>query len=161
MPLASENESLAKAAQHVSTRLGRLPWLRRVAMTRSLRIAFTNAPTALVLLAGAAQNTVLCLGPGNHCHLETFVGASCGEQLPISDSSAPAPRDGCPKGSKDLRLGVDTHRSDNTSVIAAFAPVLAVATGVLELSKLSHQKPCPSRFPRTQEARILTIVLRC
>jgi hypothetical protein len=32
--------------------------------------------TALLLLSGTAQSTVLCLGPGSHCHFETIVGAS-------------------------------------------------------------------------------------
>jgi len=105
------------------------------------------------------RDSVLCLGPGNHCHFETVVGASCNQTIPASDSAAPSPRDGCPKGSKDLRLGVDTHRGDNTSFVAEFAPVLAAVTGAVKL--LAHQEPYLSRFPRAQEARILTTVLRC
>jgi hypothetical protein len=119
---------------------------------------------AVLILVGETvmtPDTVLCLGPGNHCHLETVVGASCNEQLPISDSSAPAPRDGCPKGSKDLRLGVDTHRNDNTFVAAVFAPVLAVATGVVELSDLSLRVPGTSRSPRAQQSQTLIVILRC
>ena len=130
-------------------------------MTRFVRTAFSYVLAALLLLGGAEQGTVLCLGPSNHCHLETVVGASCSEQLPVSDSSAPSPRDGCPKGSKDLRLGVDTHRSNNTSVVAAFAPMLAVVTGVVEPSKHSHEEPYLSRSPRAQQSRTLTVILRC
>jgi hypothetical protein len=130
-------------------------------MTRSLRIACSHLLAALVLLSGTAQGTVLCLGPGGHCHLETVVGASCGEQLAVSGRSLPAPPDGCPKGSKDIRLGIDTHRNDNTSFVAGLTSVLRVAIGVVEPFRLSRQVPCLSRFLCAHEARVLSIVLRC
>src|SRR6266851_7885413 len=130
-------------------------------MTSSLRIAISQLLALVLLVGGTATrpDTVLCLGPGNHYHFETVVGASCSERAPASSSSAP--RDGCPRGSKDLRLGVDSHRSENTSVVAALAPVLTVATGVVRLFELSRQEPYPSRFSDAQEPPSSTIVLRC
>jgi hypothetical protein len=126
--------------------------LQRLANTGGAAFVISQL-LALVLLLGGTMtrpDTVLCLGPGNHYHFETVVGASCGEQAPVSSSSVP--RDGCPRGSKDFRLGVDSHRGENTSVVAALAPVLAVATGVVKLFEHS-----PGTLPFTILGRTGTI----
>jgi hypothetical protein len=116
----------------------------------------------LISLGGALMRPdgVLCVGPGNHCHFETIVGASCDEPSTASDT-APRPQDGCPKGSKDLRLGVDTHRADNNPRMAASAPRLAIASGVVDPAELCHRQLTELRLPGTPQSRILTTILRC
>jgi hypothetical protein len=63
-------------------------------MLRFVRTAFSHALVVLLLLGGTEMlpESVLCVGPGNHCHFETVVGASCSQQLPASPGSVP--RDG-------------------------------------------------------------------
>lgn len=132
-------------------------------MPRFVRTAFSYVLAALLLLGAVvmAPEPVLCVGPGNHYHLETVLGASCNGSLSASDSSAPGPRDGCPKGSRDLRLNVDTHRSDNAADAATFTPVLTVATCAAKLFKLSHEAQHVARSPRRCDEQILSVVLRC
>jgi hypothetical protein len=69
-------------------------------MTRFVRNVSFRVLAAFAVLGATsiAPDTVLCVGPGNHCHFETVVGASCGEQGPRSPSSVP--RDGYPRGSQ-------------------------------------------------------------
>ena len=138
------------------------PLLNRIQalfVNRTLRSA-ASCMLAVLLLTSAlvAQNAVLCLGPGNHCHLETIAG--CGD-VSISHGSAPRPQDGCPKGSKDIRLGVDTHRTDNTRVTAASSVLLGTGSGLLEVPITSHLGRFFSRFPTLLELQHSTIVLRC
>jgi hypothetical protein len=130
-------------------------------MRRILRTAICYAFAILISVGRTAMtpDRVLCVGPGNHYHLETVVGASCNEPLPVSEGSAPRTRDGCPKGSKDLRLGVDTHRGKNPSVAGTFAPLLSVATGSVELFKILHDDL--PRSPRAQQSPATTVILRC
>ena len=130
-------------------------------MRRVSKSAVSYALAILILIAGTAisPNSVLCLGPGNHCHLETIVGASCSDHVPVSDRATPSPRDGCPKGSKDVRLGVDTHRT-NKSPVATSPPILAIATGVVTLPSLPRDAIELSRFPRSEQSQTLTVVLR-
>jgi hypothetical protein len=132
-------------------------------MTRFVRNAFSLLLGALLLLSGTVitPDTVLCVGPGNHCHVETAVSASCSEEGPVSDPSTPRPRDGCPKGSRDLRLSVDTHRSDNAIGAAAFAQVLTVTIGVIEPSRHSNERAHPTRSPLVHDSQRLTVILRC
>ncbi len=118
---------------------------------------------AFLVVVGGTLNTpgsVLCVGPGNHYHLEVVVGASCNDGLPVSRGLEPRPHDGCPSGSKDFRLTIDTHRSDNTRVIRAPAAALLLPSGLVEFSNLSH--PPESFLPfHTPSASHSTIVLRC
>src|SRR5215472_1909581 len=104
-------------------------------MPKTLRRAACYVLAILISLGGAVMrpDSVLCVGPGNHCHFETIVGASCYELSPAADSSVPRPRDGCPKGSRDLRLGVDPHRSDNNPNVKVSAPRLAIGSAVAGL----------------------------
>src|ERR1700682_3588918 len=44
---------------------------------------------------------------------------------------AARPEDGCPEGSKDFRLGVDTQRTENTRVTAALSALLIVASNLV------------------------------
>ena len=130
-------------------------------MTPFVRTAFSYVLAAALLLGGTAMapDSVLCLGPGNHCHFETVVAASCSERVPASSNSAP--RDGCPRGSKDFRVGLDTHRCDNNFVATAFAQVLSMATALLEPFAPLRRAPEFFRFPHAQDAAILTVILRC
>lgn len=135
---------------------------RLFSMVRVLRTALSYLLAAFLLLGGTVitPDTVLCVGPGNHCHLETAVGASCSEG-PVADPSTPRPRDGCPKGSRDLRLSVDTHRSDNGIGTATFTLLLTVAIGVIEPSRLSNERSHSGRSLRVQGSPHLTVILRC
>jgi hypothetical protein len=130
-------------------------------MRRILRTAVCYVFATLISVGGTAMtpDRVLCVGPGSHYHLETVVGASCNEPLPFSESSTP--RDGCPKGSKDLRLGVDTHRGKNPFVAGTFAPILTVATGSIGALEILHEGPNLPRSPRAQLSRTTTVILRC
>jgi hypothetical protein len=136
---------------------------RLFSMVRELRTALAYLLAAFLLLGGIVitPGTVLCVGPGNHCHLETAVGASCSEEGPVSDPSTPRPRDGCPKGSRDLRLSVDTHRSDNAIGVATFTLLLTVAMGVIEPSRLSNERSHPGRSLRVHDSPHLIVILRC
>jgi hypothetical protein len=137
--------------------------VRLFSMLRAVRTAFAYLVAAFLLLGGTlvTPDTVLCVGPGNHYHLETVLGASCSGPLSASDGSAPRPRDGCPQGSRDLRLSVDTHRSDNPPDAATFTQVLTVPTGVVELSEFSNEQPRLVRLPRMRDSQSLTVILRC
>jgi hypothetical protein len=121
---------------------------------------------AVFLLAGATAvrpDTVMCLGPGGHSHLETVVGESCNECLAVPDRPAPRPLDGCPRGSKDFRLGVDTHRNDVSSTVASLASVLAGPAANAPLAISPQLAPNPSVFlsVSVQKPPRSTIVLRC
>ena len=80
----------------------------------------TSIMLAIVMLASVLipPDTVLCLGPRNHWHLEVVVGASCSDQMEPQRPSRRLP-DGCPKGSKDFRVSADSHRTDYTLFIVA------------------------------------------
>ena len=118
---------------------------------------------ALLVLVGGTLNTpgtVLCVGPGNHYHLEVVVGASCNDALPAPRGLVPHPHDGCPSGSKDFRLGIDTHRSENSCVLKAPASALWLPCGLVEVSNLSHPLASAPAFG-TPRASNPTVILRC
>ncbi len=96
---------------------------------QTARSAAVNVLTMIILVGSAltAPGTVLCLGPGHHCHLEAAAGAICNNDLPGTHGLTPRPRDGCPKGSRDFRLSVDSHRTDTMGVIAVAAAALFIA----------------------------------
>jgi hypothetical protein len=131
-------------------------------MSRAIRSIFLVMLALLVLLVGAlnTMGTLLCVGPGNHYHLEMVFGGGCGDGLPASGHQAPRPRDGCPRGSKDYRLAVDSHRSDNTRLSRAPAAVLVVLSGLVEFSNLSQPREIVLSF-RTPGLSHSTVVLRC
>jgi hypothetical protein len=116
---------------------------------------------ALVVLGATTipPDTVLCVGPGNHCHFETVVGAICGDQGPRSPSSVP--RDGCPRGSKDIGVSFPAQRSDNNFTPTAFALALAVSLALVKLFAPSHKRPSVPRFAYVQGLPITTVILRC
>jgi len=126
-----------------------------------------NAPSyllAVFLLAGGTAirpDTVQCLGPSGHSHLETIVGESCSKRLPVSDTSAPRLRDGCPRGSKDFRLGVDARRSDTRSAVALLGSVPIAPAANATLVICSWRASNPFAFLVAQEPPSSTIVLRC
>jgi hypothetical protein len=134
-----------------------------LAVSWSIRSAVSKV-LALLMLAGGAlipPDTVLCLGPSNHCHLEVVVGAGCTGQIK-PHSAAPRLPDGCPRGSKDFRLRVDSHRTNDARVIAApVAMMLLVASGLVALSHRPFSKSLTAGFPRDGESHLLSIVLRC
>lgn len=132
-------------------------------MNRIIHTALSYGLALVTLLSGSIMTpeAVLCVGPGNHCHLETVVGTSCNSDVPAAHGSAPQPQDGCPRGSKDFRLTVDTHRTDNTCTIATFvAAALLVASGI-ELQSYPPSIQFLSRLPIPQMLQHSTIVLRC
>ncbi len=127
---------------------------------RGVRSVICKMLAFLVLVGGTLNTpgTVLCVGPGNHCHLEVVVGASCNDDLLGLHGSAPRARDGCPRGSKDFRLSVDSHRTDARPVIAVPA-ALFVASSLVESSPPSRSSS--SGFPITRGSLYSAIVLRC
>jgi len=131
------------------------------AVSWAIRSAVSNVLALIMLASGALilPDTVLCLGPGNHCHLEVVVGASCNDQME-PHSAAPRLPDGCPKGSKDFRLRTDSHRTDYARLVAAPVVMLFVASGLLALahrpaSILSIGFPCDG------ESHLPSVILRC
>jgi hypothetical protein len=108
---------------------------------------------ALVLMGGPAMSgdVVLCAGPGNHCHFEIPFGANCESQHPVNQS-APQPRDGCPKGSRDLKLAVDTHRT--ASKLAQFTSLVMASSAIPLISERSrHDSSCARpATPRLQRS---------
>lgn len=74
---------------------------------------------------------------------------------------ASQPQDGCPRGSKDFRLSVDSNRIDHTRVIAAPAPMLCVTAAVAEISRPLTLRPSFPGFLIVREAQHSAIVLRC
>jgi hypothetical protein len=103
-------------------RLGAWPSVLRLSLASTrcvIRSAVSNV-LAIVMLASVLipPDTVLCLRPRNHCHLEVVVGASCSDQMEPQRPSRRLP-DGCPKGSKDFRVSADSHRTDYTLFIVA------------------------------------------
>src|SRR6516162_8965065 len=111
-----------------------------------MRRAVSNVLAFAVLASGLliSPDTVLCLGPRNHCHLEMVIGTSCNNDMPGPHGSASHPPDGCPRGSKDFRLSVDAHRTDNSRLIAVPALMLFVASGLMEIL---HRLPSRRSFP--------------
>jgi hypothetical protein len=131
-------------------------------VSRAIRSTILVVLVLLVVLVGAlnTMGTLLCVGPGNHYHLEMVIGGACGDGLPASRDRAPRPRDGCPRGSKDYRLAADTHRSDNTRLSRAPAAVLVVLSGLVEFSNLSQPRETFLSL-RALGLPHSTIVLRC
>jgi hypothetical protein len=131
-------------------------------MNRAIRSTFLVMLALLIFLFSAlnTMGTVLCVGPGNHYHLEIVVGGGCGNGPPPSRHQAPRPPDGCPRGSKDYRLAVDTHPSDNPRVIEAPAVALLMFSGLVEFSNLSQPRETFLSF-RTPGVSHSTLILRC
>jgi hypothetical protein len=133
-----------------------MPWLSRAVLSYVL---------AVIVLTGAAVitlDTVLCVA-ADHYHLELVVGASCNnfvQGLTGPHSPGSQPKDGCPKGSKDFRLVVDSQRADNTRAIVAPAAIMLVATGVAVVWNASYSRV---RLPLStvSQSRHSSIVLRC
>jgi hypothetical protein len=133
-----------------------MPWLSRAVLSYVL---------AIIVLTGAAvitPDTVLCVG-ADHYHLELVVGVSCNNFVPgLTGPHSPGsqPNDGCPKGSKDFRLVVDSQRADNTRAIVAPAAIMLVATGVAVVWNASYSRV---RLPLStvSQSRHSSIVLRC
>lgn len=127
-------------------------------MSRVVRDAILDLLALLVLIGGAlnTQWGVLCVGPGNHYHLEVVIGASCNDSVPASHGLA-HPRDGCPSGSKDFRLAVDTHRGHNTGATEAPA-ALSVSIRLVEFTNPPHY-PESFRLLPTPDVSRSTIVL--
>jgi hypothetical protein len=129
-------------------------------MKRSVQSAVARL-LALVMFVGStliAPGTVLCLGPGNHCHLEVTAGAECNSFVPGSEVPASGPRDGCPTGSKDFRISVDSHRTDTMGVIALATMPVLIAWCPVEISPLWRLSP--TRFSIARELNSAP-VLRC
>ena len=110
-------------------------------VSRAPNKLFSGLLAAALLISAAATTpeTVWCVGPGHHCHVETILGFSCNDQLSEHGIATPRLPDGCPKGSKDFRLSVDTHRSDHGSL---------VGTRALQV-RISAAPDKPSVFSRT------------
>ncbi len=134
--------------------------MRRYLLSKAVRIMAVNARATIMLVGSAltAPGTVLCLGPGNHCHLEAAAGANCNDNLLVSPASAPRPRDGCPKGSRDFRLSVDSHRTDTMRAIAIAAAALFVTFFVADFS--SVREVAWAGFSAALNLRC-PIILRC
>lgn len=132
-------------------------------MTRFLHRVFFYVLLVLLPVDGAitTSHSVLCLGPGNHCHLETIVGRSCDIHQMIPDRSLPRPRDGCPRGSKDFRLGVDTHRTGNTRAVAALAEVPFAISLLRDAADSLRSRPAFSPLAISQKSARCSVVLRC
>src|ERR1700730_12007898 len=133
-----------------------MPWLSRAVISYVL---------AVIVLTGAAvitPDTVLCVA-ADHYHLELVVGASCNNFVPgLTGPHSPGsqPKDGCPKGSIDFRLVVDSQRADNTRAIVAPAAIMLVATGVAVVWNASYSRV---RLPLStvSQSRHSSTVLRC
>jgi hypothetical protein len=133
-----------------------MPWLSRAVLSYVL---------VVIVLTGAAvitPDTVLCVA-ADHYHLELVVGASCNNFVPgLTGPHSPGsqPKDGCPKGSKDFRLVVDSQRADNTRAIVAPPAIMLVATGVAVVWNASYSRV---RLPLStvSQSRHSSIVLRC
>ena len=99
----------------------------------------------LVLASGLLilPDTVLCLGPHNHCHLELVVGASCNSELAERHRSTTGPADRCPKGSRDFRLNVDSQRTNSSHSLTAPPAMLCIASALL---RISHNRSCKMSF---------------
>jgi len=108
---------------------------------------------------GADPNTVLCLGPGSHCHLEILLGDGCSVQVPTRRPSAPRLPDGCPRGSRDFRVSVDTHHTNDGPVLAGVTirPFRASAT----VPVLSRTGSSLARVPEASALPLSSVVLRC
>jgi hypothetical protein len=133
-----------------------MPWFSRAILSYVL---------AVIVLTGAAvirPDTVLCVG-ADHYHLEIVVGASCNNFVPgltRPHSTGSQPKDGCPKGSKDFRLAVDSQRADNTSAIVVPAAIMLVAYGVVEVRNASYSR-VSLPLSTVSQSRHSSIVLRC
>jgi hypothetical protein len=136
--------------------------MQRFHVSRAIRGTFLVVLVLLILVDGAVNTTgtVLCVGMGNHYHLEMVIGGGCGDSVPASRRQALRPRDGCPSGSKDYRLAVDIHRSGNTCLSGTPAAVLLVLSSLVEFSNLSHPRERFFSF-RTSDVSHSTLVLRC
>jgi hypothetical protein len=102
--------------------------------------------------------TVLCLGPGNHCHLEMTAGPDCNADLAGSQAPAHRPRDGCPKGSRDFQLRVDCHRGDIMRIVGV--TVAALFTVPVPIGISLPPRPAAPGYSIARELNS-TSVIRC
>ncbi len=96
-------------------------------MIRSV-LAYLIALVTLAAAVVAAARPVLCVGPDNHCHVEAIVAVTC--QSRSAGPHRSVPEDGCPQGSKDLRLTVDTHRTNYLSSNAVAPSVFMISSSM-------------------------------
>ena len=104
----------------------------------SILVAVIMLLTCTVIAPGA----VLCSGPGSHFHVETVLGTSCNVRVQGGGTSTPRLPDGCPEGSRDFRLKLDSHRSYGGGVLSQVALIVGYAssgngTAVLLQTKVS------------------------
>lgn len=82
------------------------------------RISFHNAVLCAIsffLFVGGfvtPPGEVVCFGPHHHYHFEMPLIASCERSSGQKPPVAPRPRDGCPQGSRDIRLTASAQRID-------------------------------------------------
>lgn len=128
----------------------------------TIRSAVFNLLAFVMLASGVLipLDIVLCLGPRNHCHLEVVVGGSCNNVLAERQGAAPRLPDGCPRGSKDFRLSIDSHRMENSRLIGAPAAISFFASCLVQISDRSSSILF-SGFSVTRKPQHSTIVLRC
>ena len=132
-------------------------------MGRELRRWVAYSLAAIVLVSGAliTPGTVLCIGPGHHCHLENPIGDSCNTRLPARDQSGPNVPDGCPKGSKDISLSVPALSSGKGIAAFLFCSPLALTAAYVLVWTLSRAAPSFTEAVRTGTPQRSTTILRC
>ena len=131
-------------------------------MSRSPHKLLSALLSAALFISAVATtpDTVLCMGPGHHCHLETMLGAGCNDSLQDPGFSTHQLPDGCPKGSKDFRLSVVTHRSDGRALLASDAVHLKTSARSDTVAGFSRAHVTISRLTRSLQSPPNT-VLRC
>ena len=131
-------------------------------MRRKLRMWVANSLAVIVLVSGAlvTPGTVLCIGPGHHCHLENPIGDSCSTPLPAPNRPATNVPDGCPRGSRDITLSVPARSTDN-GIAALFCPPLTVAAAYIATCTLSRAEPSFVGAARAAAPQRSTTILRC
>jgi len=132
--LETPNESLSLICPSVP--------VQPVRVIRVFRPVVSNLIAALLLLTGSATtpDAVLCSGPGNHFHIETVLGTSCNARLQTRRASVPHLPDGCPEGSRDFRLNVDSHPSDSLSLLAEAGFIARVSHVRVAAALLLHPR---------------------
>lgn len=130
-----------------------------------LRGRIAGLVTTILLSAGAfpSTGTVLCIGPGHHCHFENPMGDSCATRASALDhSAAPKAPDGCPKGSRDVTLSIPVRPSEKGIAALAFNPPLAVLAGnVRNLMLFPIRTPFAGDALAKTPQRSSSTILRC
>ena len=105
-------------------------------MRKVVHIRVASLLVAILLFANVFPTaaTVLCIGPGHHCHFENPVGDSCGSRAAVPRHSAPKEPDGCPKGSRDVALCVPARPTERgISALTFSSPFAVLASKVVIL----------------------------